>query len=218
MRLGFFCTEFEENLKQKIALIALTAILVASLWMNIVLYAGNQAIAANERLREQANVDLQNQNELLQSQTANLTSEVTRLQNQNLQLQQETVDLQGQMANLKTQTATLQAENANLTATAANGLRPGPSLVTNLGASHVVKSAHGNQPRLYVQGIVFNIGEATARNARLQVTVYKGDQVVAQEVISLGNLKSISGTYIEQNVYYNTSTPTNWTILPLCDP
>ncbi len=206
------------NLRLKITLIALTAILVASLAANLILYMGNEAVATNERLREQANVDLQNQIGILQSQTANLTSDANRLRNENSQLQQETVDLQGQVKNLQTQTTTLQAENANLTATAANGLRPGPSLVTSLGASHVVKSVHGNQPRLFVQGIVFNVGGATARNAKLEITLYRRDQVVAQETISFGDLASLSGRYIEQNVYHNGSAPTRWTILPLCDP
>jgi hypothetical protein len=198
-------------LKLKIILIAVTAVLVVSLAANGNLYFLSQerdSLASNYNQQKQATAELQ-------SQAANLQNQTVNLQNQVAALNDKANNLQTENSNLQNQNAELQKEIENLTESAANIPLNKPRLVTRLGASNVIESAHGNNPRLFVEGDVFNTGGATAWNATLHITMFIGVKVVGETFIALGNMEPFSGCHISRDIQYGaTGRLTNWTIIP----
>jgi hypothetical protein len=205
----------ETGLKLKIVLIAVTAVLVVSLAANGNLYFLSQerdSLALNYNQQKQATAELQSQAAILQNQTVNL-------QNQVASLNDKANNLQTENSNLQNQNAALQKEIENLTASAANIPLNKPRLVTRLGVSNVIESAHGSNPRLFVEGDVFNTGGAVAWNARLLVTLFIKDRVAANVSLPLGNMEPFSGVHVSTNIQYNeVMLLTNWTIIPETNP
>ncbi len=158
----------------------------------------------------------------LQRQLANLTSKTDDLQNQNVYLQDENFALETQAANLTSQIISLQTENANLNASVANLLpyQPNrPSLVTRLGSTDVLNSSNSHAPyrqRLYIQGTVFNLGDVTAYNAQLHITLYINDQIIDDTYIELGNIEPLNWASVSRDIFYEADGQklTNWTIIP----
>ena len=209
-------------MKSKIALAFISVILVVSLAANTYLYTEQCSFALNNGLQKQAITDLQEQAADLQSQIANLSTITTNLQNENVYLLSQKADLQSQVVDLTNQTSFLQSENANLTATIADlqlNLPNRPNLVTRLGVTDVKNGSDAHRAfrsRLFVQGEVINTGGVTARNVRLHVTLFIGNQTVADEYIELGNMMPFVSVHVEHDIYYdsNGTRLTNWTITP----
>ncbi len=205
----------EKHLKLKIVFITVTVILVVSLAANAYLYSEQYSLALNNGLQKQSVTDLQKQVADLQSQISNLSTETNNLQNENSHLLSQKTDLQNQIENLNYQTDGLQSENANLSAIIANFSWNRPNLITRLGASNVIESAHGDRPRLFVEGDVFNTGGATAHDAKLHITLFILGKIVGDVSIALGNMEPFSGVHISQDIYYDGVVRlTNWTIIP----
>jgi hypothetical protein len=202
-------------LKLKFVLIAVTAVLVVSLAANSNLYFLGQerdSLALNYNQQKQAIAELQ-------TQAANLQNQTVNLQNQVAALTAQTGNLQTENVNLQSRNAELQKEVENLTASAANIPLNKPRLVTRLGVSNVIESAHGSEPRLFVEGDVFNTGGAIAWNASLHVTLFIQDKIVADVSLPLGNMEPFSGVHVSTNIEYSQVVMlTNWTIIPETNP
>ena len=200
-------------LKIKIALIVVTAILVLSLAANgnlYFLYQERDRLAQNSELQEQVYSDLQ-------VQVADLQSQITDLQIQVTNLTAKANSLQTENAQLLSQKAELQSKLENITNAFADFPLDKPRLITRLGASNVIESAHGNNPRLFVEGDVFNTGGVTARDAKLHVTLFIEERVVADVSLPLGDIESFGGAHVSRDIGYSSPRLlTNWTIIPEC--
>lgn len=210
-------------MKTKLALIAVSVILVGSLVANAYFYALQQhGLAGNNDLRKQA-ADLQGQLAILSNQTDILQSEKTNLETQ-------ITNLENQAANLQNQTDSLQSENSKLedeNAAKQNlidqiRLRGAPKIVTRLGATDVRQSPAAGHPwsgviRLYIGGEVWNVGTGPALNCSLHVTLYQGNIVANETYVKLGTINAGSYTNVKADIYYTGTALTNWTIIPEFD-
>ncbi len=209
-------------MKSKFALAAIVAILAVSVVANAFWYSEQHSFALDASLQKEANSELQQQIANLQKQLANLTGKADYLQNQNVYLKDQNVALETQLTLLANQTFSLQTENTNLKATVANLLPYQPNrsvLVTRVGTTDVLNSSNAHspfRPRLYIQGEVFNLGDRTAYNARLHVTLYIDDQIVQDTYIELGNIEPLNYASVSRDIFYeaNGQRLTNWTIKP----
>ena len=142
----------------KFVFVACIVILIVSLGFNVYLYD-----SLNNRTNE------------LQSQVAELTSQNANLKEQVNSLQSIISDLQQKYGDLS---KLLDMKNAS-------------NLITGLGATDVripsmIHPGTFPNSRLYIEGIVINAGAETAYNCRLNVTLYRGDSIVVNTIISLG--------------------------------
>jgi hypothetical protein len=200
--------------KSKIAMAALFVILSLSVGASGYFYSKHH-FSLEADLQRQQIISLQNQ-------IVNLTAQTSSMLDLNLRLQEQNVDLQTENANLTSHMEALETENANLKAKVAD-LEPyqpnGSILVTRLGTTDVPNNndAHGTfQPRLFIEGNVFNLGDITANNARLHVTLYLNGQIIDDAYIELGNIEPLSFASVRQDIHYeaNGQKLTNWTIIP----
>lgn len=214
----------------ELAMLAIAGALIMSLIANSYLYSQQQNSAnLSERLQNQI-ADLDNQLFRLQTDAANL-------QNQEVNWKSEKAELQDQVDHLKSQIASLAAQIAELHSYAGNlreenlvlqsekaALQWGnytkqPKLFTRLGASDVTHkplfTARSNQPRLYIEGEVWNAGDTPAPNCRLHVTLYQSDAVLNDTYIQLGTIGAWSNAHVSQDIYYYTENPlSGWSIIP----
>jgi hypothetical protein len=202
-------------LNLKTALIVISAVLIVSLAANgsmCSLYAERDSLALNLEQQKQTNANLQGQ-------VAGLENQIIELQNQTQHLSAQAGSLRQKNLGLQNQNTVLQREVENLTASAANIPLNKPRLVTRLGASNVIESAHGSEPRLFVEGDVFNTGGAMAWNASLHVTLYVQDKIVADVSLPLGDMEPFSGVHVSTNIEYNQAVLlTKWAIIPETNP
>lgn len=130
----------------------------------------------------------------------NLQSQVDELISRLENLQNEKASLQDQLQTLSAQTRV-------------------PNLVTRLGAKDVRASPYMNHPwsgqlRLYVEGAVWNVGNGTAVNGRLHVTLYQGANIANETDIELGTIEPGAYVKVASDIYYEGTALTNWTIIP----
>ena len=139
--------------------------------------------------------------------TNELQSQVAELTNQNTVLQE-------QICSLQNITSALQDENVDLKELLANP----PYLSTSLEVENIyTEELPWPYYRLYIEGKVYNTGSGTAYNCRLNVTIYRYNQVVVNTLISLGTIESASSTEISTKINYQGDSLTNWTIIPEYD-
>ena len=173
----------------KIAVVAVSIILLVSAASSVYLY-----------------VSLNNRNNDLQNQIAEVTSKNANLQEQNDSLQNIISILQNKYGDLA---KLLDMENAS-------------NLITGLGATDVripsmIHPGTFPNSRLYIEGIVINAGAETAYNCRLNVTLYRGDSIVVNTIISLGIMEGASIVDVSDNIAYSGDPLTDWTIIPEWD-
>lgn len=201
----------------KIALAAITVVLVMSLAANVDFCLQQGVFAANSSLQEQV-ADLQNQ-------IANFSSQTSSLQSENANLITQIADLEGQAASLTNQTSSLQGENSRLLCEKANlqselsllsQEKIPAKLVTRLGANDMRYNYSGQDLRLYITGEVWNVGTEAAQNCSLHVMLYQGDAVAEDTYIELGTINGGSYTEVARNIYYTGDKLTNWIITPEC--
>jgi regulator of replication initiation timing len=205
-------------MNQKLAFTLLALAIVASLCINAYQFAGSNP---------QGTIDLQNQLSAAQLQAGAVKAEKANLQNQIANLTQQITGLQRQIAtsnhgnsNLIDENAELQEENANLqqaNADLENQLyEQGPRLITKLGATDVKidnTANHSNQTRLFIEGVVWNIGAKPAENSRLHVILYQGDEVVNNTYIELGTIRGLDCVSVRSDIYYYSGDRlTDWKI------
>jgi regulator of replication initiation timing len=207
-------------MNQKLVFTIFALAIVASLCIKAFQFAGSNP---------QATIDLQKQLSAAQLQAGAVEAEKANLQNQIANLTQQVTGLQNQIAtlnrgssNLTDENARLQAENANMQQTNSelnsqlNG--QGPRLITKLGATDVKidkSENHSNQTRLFIEGVVWNIGAKPAEKSRLHVILYQGDDVINNTYIDLGTIKGLDCVNVRKDIYYYTGGRlTNWTIIP----
>ena len=143
----------------------------------------------------------------LNNRNNDLTNQVAYLTNQNTALQE-------QICSLQNITSALQDENVDLKELLANP----PYLSTSLEVENIyTEELPWPYYRLYIEGIVYNTGSGTAYNCRLNVTIYRYNQVVVNTLISLGTIESASSTEISTKINYQGDSLTNWTIIPEFD-
>jgi TolA-binding protein len=204
-------------LKKKLAMIAISVILIGSLAANTYFYSQQQShLAVTNDLKKQA-ADLQ-------SQLANLGNQTDNLQNRKSSLETQLASLESRLENLHTQINSLENGNSNLQNENANIqsqiIQVGtPKIVTRIGATDVRQSPAAGHPwsgriRLYVSGEVWNVGSGVAQNVRLHVTLYQGDAVANETYIELGTINAGSWADAASNIYYAGDALTNWTIIP----
>jgi len=207
-------------MKTKLALIAISAVLLVSLVANGYFLTVQSAMEQNRSLKTEV-ADLQGQ-------LANLTEQANLLQNQKASLETQSADLQSQEASLSNQTKNLQAENACLQSENADletqlsyvpASQGSPKILTKLGTTDVRSSPAEGHPwsgiiRFYVSGEVWNAGTADAHDCRLHVTLYQVDAVANDTYIDLGTIEASSYVEVNSNIFYSGSPLTNWTIIP----
>jgi regulator of replication initiation timing len=163
--------------------------LVVILGFLIVLPSG-YAFTMNVSLQEQVQdlksqvVALGNQLEDHRSQVNDLLGENTSIRSEiaNFQkFQSETVNLKNDVADLKNKIADLKKE-LNET--------KNPKIVTYLGTTDMRTDL--SNKRLYMSGKVWNTGIDIAYNCSLHVTLYRGDSIVNNSYIKLGDLHGAS--------------------------
>jgi regulator of replication initiation timing len=207
-------------LKTKLALIAISVILLVSLAANGYFFTLRNGMDQNLSLKKEVTD--------LQTQLANLKEQTNLLQNEKASLETQAADLQSQEANLSNQTDNLQAENAYLqteNADLENQLshipvpKTAPKILTRLGPSDVRSSPFEGHPwsgviRFYISGEVWNVGTADAHDCRLHVTLYQVDAVANDSYIDLGTVEAGSYVEVSSNIYYSGEPLTSWTIIP----
>jgi regulator of replication initiation timing len=205
----------------KIALSLLALILVASLCANALLIAGTSPQSrvddlANQVSAAQFHADaLETEKRNLQNQISNLTAQVTGLQSQISGLTHSSENFTAENTALQQENAALQLANADLQ----NQLyREGPRLITKLGATDVQidhTAYHSNQTRLFIEGVVWNIGAKPAQDSRLHVVLYEGEAIVNDTYIDLGTINALDCVNVHTDVYYYTGDRlTDWKITP----
>jgi regulator of replication initiation timing len=207
-------------LKTKLALIVVSVILIGSLAANAYFYALQQhGLAADDDLKKQA-ADLQsqlatlgNQTDSLQSEKTNLETQITNLENQTAYLQNQTDSLQSENSKLQDENAAIQNQIDQVRLTGA------PKIVTRLGATDVRSTPAAGHPwsgviRFYISGEVWNLGTGSARDCRLHVTLYQGDNVANDTYVELGTINAGSYVDVAANIYYSGEALTNWAIIP----
>lgn len=172
----------------KFVFVACVVILIVSLGFNVYLYD-----SLNNRTNE-----LQSQVAELTSQNANLQEQIDSQQSIIFDLQKENNDLQNQL-----------------------NIEGPPNLVTSLGATDTNSSVPPNDPnpnpRLYIEGTVYNIGSETAYNCWLNVTLYRGEDVVRSAYIDLGTIAGGDSVQVSENIAYSGDPLTDWDIIPEWD-
>jgi len=208
-------------LKTKLALIAISVVLLVSLAANGYFLTLQNGTEQNQRILKTQVTDLQ-------AQLTNLTEQTNRLQNEKANLETQTADLQTQQASLSNQTENLRAENAYLQTENADlenqlsqipVLQTAPKILTRLGTSDVRSSPYEGHPwsgviRFYISGEVWNVGTANAHELRLHVTLYQWDAVANDSYVDLGTVEAGSYVQVTANIYYTGEPLTSWTIVP----
>jgi len=207
-------------LKPKLALIAISVILLVSLAANGYFFALQTGVEQNRSLKTEVTD--------LQAQLANLKEQANLLQSEKASLETQAAGLESQEANLSNQIENLQVENANLQIEIADlenqsshvpASQTAPKILTRLGTSDVRSSPFEGHPwsgiiRFYISGEVWNIGTADAHECRLHVTLYQAAAVANDTYIDLGTVESGSYVEVDSNIYYSGEALTNWTIIP----
>ena len=175
--------------RMKFAAVAVSVILLVSVASNIYLY-----VSANNRNNEP------------QAQIEELTGQIVVLQRQNDALQTIRGILQIRIDDL---TKLLDIESPSY-------------LITSLGSTDVRTPSMMNldtfpNSRLYIEGTVTNTGTETAYNCRLTVTLYRGNSVVNNTIMSLGTMKGGAIVGVSENIPYSGDPLTKWTIIPKWD-
>lgn len=65
-------------------------------------------------------------------------------------------------------------------------------------------------PYLHVTGEVWNVGNSTAYNSKIHVTLYQGAVVAQDTDISLGSILAENKVSVDQQVFYSGSALTSW--------
>jgi hypothetical protein len=207
----------------KIPIVIIALFLVASLCANAFQHIsdGAQKSALSELGNQlgasqwQTNA-LETEKNSLQNQIANLTAQVLSLQNQNVNISNQCSNISSENINLRTECANLQRENAGLQ----NQLyEKGPRLITKLGATDVriIEGSTGrsNQTRLFIEGVVWNIGAQVAKDCRLHVLLFQNEEVVNNTYIQLGTINALDCVNVRNDIYYYIgSRLTDWKITP----
>ncbi|MDQ1279738.1 MAG: hypothetical protein QG670_1000 [Thermoproteota archaeon] len=66
-------------------------------------------------------------------------------------------------------------------------------------------------PYLHVTGKVWNVGNSSAYNSQIHITLYQGAVVAEETSIGLGDILGEYRVSIDQKIYYTGSNLTNWT-------
>jgi len=91
-----------------------------------------------------------------------------------------------------------------------------PSLVTSLGVSTEPRNVTYPHPHFTIEGVVFNVGNRTAYNARLEITAYYKNGLSAFNIsIPLGNLEKWQVTQVGK-IMATSEWIGNYTITPIC--
>jgi regulator of replication initiation timing len=206
----------------KTLIIVIAVFLVTSLSVNVIQYAGNDA--QRNRIADISNQleasrwhvsDLETAKARLQSQIANLTTQVTNLQNHTANISSQCSNITSEIVNLQTENDNLKRENTELQ----NQLyEKGPRLITKLGTTDVKidhTAHHSNQTRLFIEGVVWNIGVQVANDCRLHIILYQGNNVANDTYIELGTINALDCANVRTDIYYYTGERlTNWKITP----
>ncbi len=200
-----------------IAVIALTASLIATIYLYTDNSVKNQVTDLQNQLGgSQLHVQsLEAEKNQLQNQINSLNAQLDSLQNQTDIMQGNTSTLQNEVLRLLNEKADLERSNADLQ-NQLNG--QGPRLITRLGATDVQiahTAYHSNQTRLFIEGVVWNIGAKSASNCRLHVILYQGNEVVNNSYVELGNISALDCVNVRTDIHYYTGDRlTSWKIIP----
>ncbi len=208
-------------------MVVASIVLVASIASGTYLYE-HSIHASNESYRTQLD-DLTRLLADSRNQTALLKGEKTMLQNQVNVLETEKFNLENTAAYLQHQVGSLTSQVQNLT-NDNNALHdlldehpPTPYIVTKLGTKDLNSPpTDGNyhapwNTRFFVQGHVFNLGNARAVNCRLHVILHQDGKVANDTEIWLGTMNAMDFVNVETNVYYSGDPLTSWDIIPEFD-
>jgi hypothetical protein len=124
-------------------------------------------------------------------------------------LQNQIGYVQNQLETSSTQLSDLQKENMDLQQQLTEARAPKPYLVTRLGW-------YLHPDRLYIGGEITNVGDKTATNCSLHVTLYRNKTVVEDVYLPLGDgvIQYWSHENVYENIRYTGGLLTNWTITP----
>jgi hypothetical protein len=140
---------------------------------------------------------------------------------QNINIQKQISDLQNQNSVLEEQLSDLQ--NALDVARDPNLSNWNNWLKTSLGVKDINSYPYPypavNTPavvtRLFVQGYVWNTGNGTAYDCKLNVRLYQNGTLRYDVYLELGDISSGSSVYIEENIVYTGDSLSDWEIFPV---
>jgi cell division protein FtsL len=158
----------------------------------------SQVVALGNQLE-----DYQSQVNDLLGENASIRSEIANFQS----FQGEVVNLKKDVADLKNKIEDLKKERNEI---------KNPKIVTYLGTTDVRTDL--SKTRFYMSGRVWNTGIDVAYNCSLHVTLYRGDSIVNDSYVKLGDLHGASWLDVDTNIHYSGSALTNWTIIPEFTP
>ena len=107
--------------------------------------------------------------------------------------------------------------NLNLELQNQMGNQQKPSLVTSLGVSIEPRNVTYPHPHFTIEGVVFNVGNRTAYNARLDISAYYRNGLSAFNMsLPLGNLRKWQVAYVSK-IVATSDWIGNYTITTACD-
>jgi hypothetical protein len=107
--------------------------------------------------------------------------------------------------------------NLNLELQNQMGTQQKPSLVTSLGVSIEPRNVTYPHPHFTIEGVVFNVGNRTAYNARLDISAYYRNGLSAFNMsLPLGNLGKWQVAYVSK-IVATSDWIGNYTITTACD-
>ena len=107
--------------------------------------------------------------------------------------------------------------NLNLELQNQMGNQQKPSLVTSLGVSIEPRNVTYPHPHFTIEGVVFNVGNRTAYNARLDISAYYRNGLSAFNMsLPLGNLGKWQVAYVSK-IVATSDWIGNYTITTACD-
>ena len=107
--------------------------------------------------------------------------------------------------------------NLNLELQNQMGTQQKPSLVTSLGVSIEPRNVTYPHPHFTIEGVVFNVGNRTAYNARLDISAYYRNGLSASNMsLPLGNLRKWQVAYVSK-IVATSDWIGNYTITTACD-
>ncbi len=208
--------------KFKYAFAIVILILALSLAVNSYLFFQEPHFESDESFQKQL--------ENLEIQVTNLAKQVTELQkdksiieNYLTTLESQALTLPNKIIGLQTENFELRNEIENLQQRIDEESQPipngTPKIVTRLGTTDVRTTPAPGHPwsgiiRFYISGEVWNVGTGPARNCRLHVTLYQGNIIANETYIELGTIAAGYYKDVSENIYYDGTALTNWTINP----
>ena len=89
-------------------------------------------------------------------------------------------------------------------------------LQTSLGVRDISNTTDYTPRRLYIQGEVWNGGNGTAYDCKLQVKLYQNERLKYEVYIELGNIASDAIVQVDENIVYSGDQHlSSWDIQPV---